>query len=389
MAALPALMILAGLTPTTWLLPSRVGYFLSGAFVCGVLVVGLWADGFPRRMSWVAVILCVYWILLIVQYLSTGTDTFVPYLLLTPLAIASLVIVAPRLIARKPTVFAATLALLVFSLSLVGFGLLFAHYRYGVDAPYLGRPVQETYMLRTASVYGNSNHFGFAALLGTLSGLYLTLETRRWSWAGVTVVLAVALGLADSRSAIVAGVLGAVILFGAADRRVGAVVSAVVVAGSGVVYTSPTFDAALASAADRLAGRIELWRQTWRAATVDPVIGAGFSTNIRVHNTYLGVLLHAGFVAGGVYLLAIAAALVVGAVRATSGELWDAYTFATLVAICLHLVAETSTIGGLTTGGLALALYLGLVTDAWGVDVPIRRLRRIRRALLDRNRTRS
>ncbi|WP_255167314.1 O-antigen ligase family protein [Natrononativus amylolyticus] len=377
-AAVPALLILAGLAPTTWLFPSSVGYLLSGAFVCALVVYGLWATGLPERLPWVAVVLGVYWLGLGVQFLVTGDRTFLPYLALTPLAIAAFVVVAPRLVARKPTAFAATLSLLALGLSVIGFALLVAHFRYGFQAPFLGDHVHEVANVRTASVYTNSNHFGFAALLGALSALYLTLEngTRRWFWACVTVCLAVAVVLSNTRSALVAGAAGVVILFGGLDRRLGIVAAVATVGGAVAVAIFSLFERAVLSALATLLVRFDAWNSAWQAIVADPVVGNGFATGIPVHNSYLGVLLHTGVVVGGVYLLGLAAAGVVGALRAVRGDYWNVYAFAMLVTVCVHLAVETSTIGGLTTGALALALFLGLTTDSWGLRLPTARASR-------------
>lgn len=75
--------------------------------------------------------------LLISQFLVTGTLGFL--FVLTPVSIVSLVVVALRIIQADQTTYAAGIASIVFSLTLIGFRLLALYHTFGLFFPWTGR----------------------------------------------------------------------------------------------------------------------------------------------------------------------------------------------------------------------------------------------------------
>lgn len=375
---LSALLVVAGTLPVTWLLPSVVGYALAGVFVCALLAYELALDGVPERFSPVTILFGLYWLLLFPQFAITGRISFLPYILLTPLTIGALIIGAPRLVERDPQRYAATLTGIVVVLTAIGAVLLLSYHLFGTSFPYTGHGVLGWYPYRIASVFTNSNYFGFAAAIGTLSALYLALEQNRELWRRLFGVLAIATVFSNNRTALVAGLLGALILVRQSNvritRRFSVPVVTGLVLGSTLLVTQVVqmdyFELAWMS----LIGRLRAWEFVFLEATSNPVIGSGFDVEFMVHNSYLGILLHAGFVAGWIYILAIVWAIATGAIRMLSGTLWDAYVFATLVFVAVYMTMESTTIGGLSMSSLLIALYIGLAARPTGgpFDVALR-----------------
>lgn len=360
--AFPAFALVAGLAPVTWLFSSTLGYLLSAAFVASFLAYRpvFSFSVTSRRMRILIALLLTYWVLLIVQFLVTGTLTFLPYIVLTPISIVSLVVIAPRFVHADRTTYAAGIASIVLSLTLIGFLLLAVHHAFGLSFPWTGHQALGEYPWRISSLYGNSNHYGFVAAVGLLAALYLSLETRRRLWMAVAAVVFVGLVLSNARTALVAGSLGAVVLLIRTDLRLG--VAGVLGAVVAVLVASrfPFFDVYIEFAWTSLMGRLAAWRVVWAEAMANPFIGEGFDTGLVVHNSYLSIVLHTGIGAAVLYLLAMWFSFAQAGLKAITGGLWESYLFATLLLITIQLVTETATFSGLSTESLLLGIYMGL-----------------------------
>ncbi|WP_148857887.1 O-antigen ligase family protein [Natronococcus pandeyae] len=300
--------------------------------------------------------------------------TYLPYVFLTPLSIVALVLVAPQLIRYDPLRYAISLSTLVVAFAVIGYLLLLSHHYLGVDASWTGRDSIGGYPVLITSVFENPNHFGIVTTIGTVSVIYAWLETRRTLWAVAIPVLVVAILFSYSRTALAAGAVGTIVLLFKEDRRIGIVVGTAAIVGLLAIVYHPFFEEYYRLADESFAGRMDVWEEAWLAATVDPFVGAAFDSGIRHHNSYVSVLLNAGFVAGGFYLLAVGGALALAARKSIRGDRWDAYVFATLLVICIQFLTESTTFGGLTTMSLLFGLYAGLI-----VQLPTGRLRRYER----------
>lgn len=360
-SSLPAFVILAGLAPVTWLVSSTVGYLASALFVCALLAYGLSRGHLVSVSTPLVLLFAVYWLLLLAQLAVTGATGFLPYVLLTPLVVASLIVVAPRLVLEDRLRYATTLAVLVLALTGIGFVLLGVHLTTGAAFPWTGRRVLGLYPWRIASVYGNSNHYGFVAAIGTLTSLYVALRTRNPRWLLVAVVLLVGVVLSNARIALLGVVCGGVVLCLRYRLLVGVGTAVAVAVGAALALQSPVFETYLEFAAASLARRIVAWSLVVEAIAADPLIGAGFRTDLLIHNAYLAILLNTGVLAGGVYLLILLLSFGTALVRAVRGGLWEAYVFSVLLVLYVQFTVETATIGGLSTESLLLSLYIGLV----------------------------
>lgn len=364
LAAIPALFILIGSLPVSYLLPEPIGYILSGLFVITLVTMALDKRRFEIAQT-PFLLLILYYFAIVCLFVLTQRVSLIPYVLLTPLTIISFVIVSPSLINEDRLSFASSLAKIGIVLGGVGTLLLIAHH-IGFSTPGMtGRRVLGLENLRIASIHTNSNSAGIALGAAAIASLFVYLTVKQPIWAVATAFLATTVVLTNARMVIVALILSfACMLFPyviqGADKTInpkylvgvfsiGAL--AVLLLGGNQLF----IDAIIRS----LEFRLEEWGKAVLYIVESPLLGTD-AEDIRVHNGYFSVLMRFGIVTGGIYLLILFSAVSLSLQRAISGEKWDRYVFASLFFSLLVLGTESATIGGLSVHPLMIAVFVGL-----------------------------
>lgn len=360
LAWMPALFVLTGLAPATWLISTTLGYIISAGFLL-LLTAYVFFDqqtGVESIHTIVITLLILYWIGLIVQFGITTTMGYLPYIFLIPIVIVACMIVAPRLVHTNPLQYAAVLVSITVALTVIGLILLHLDLTTNMSFRFTGRRVLGDYPYRIASIADNSNRYGAIASLGFITAIYLRIETSQRRWTIATTFLLVGVILSNNRTALVASVIGALVLLVGQSRYS---VTTLITGSVGIALAALALPAQYYEAADAsLQARFDSWKLVIAEITSSPFVGAGFETILTVHNAYLGILLNAGLVAGLIYLLALTIAFGHALVKALWGSVWDIYVFAMLVTIGIRLTTSSFTIGGLTEMSLFLALYVSL-----------------------------
>lgn len=374
-AYIPALVIVIGLLPVAWFLPSTYGYLLATTFVTGFLLLAMKTQRISIVQWPVLVGFGIYWAMLLIHYGVTQQLSVIPYVVLVPIAILSLMMVAPPVVERDPTRFATGIVVTVTGIVAIGFLLLLLHV-VGVQTPSMtGRRVLGLVDLRVASVYDNSNHFGFVAAIGTLTGYYIWLETRRRIWIVTTLFIAGGLLMSNARMAVLTTALAITIMSIESHQQLSKLVAMAMQSGRqqrivlpvGVVAIFAVgitvLEGFITEAIESLLLRIEIWATAMTPIVQNPFIGAAFGESLGLHNTYLEIVFQTGVIGGLTYLFALLAACWYSFRRAIIGNRWDRYVFAILLTLMLTHLVETSTVGGLSTESLLFALFIGLAAS--------------------------
>ncbi len=383
-ASVGAALIVAGLAPTTWLVDPAVGYVLSGALLLSIfslaVLYGL-EDGRLAGASLersVVALFALYWIGLVVQFRLTGSTSFVPYILLTPVVCVTLWYVCPPLLLEHPRRFVGGLVGAVTALTLLGLALLVLETITAANFPWTGNSVLGQPGLRVASVYGNSNAFGFAAAVASLGALWAFLESRRRPWGVALLVTLTGLVLSDATMALLAFGAGTAVLLFVRSPMSGLLFAAVGAVAASAFLLTDLGASYLALVIERGGSeRLEFWEVALLQAAEDPVLGAGFDTGLQTHNSFVAIVLNAGYLVGGLYVLAIAGAVAsaLRKVRARNDPSWNGFVLAALTLLALQMLTESFTLGGLSTPSLMLATFVGfaLVDPSEETTIPLSR----------------
>ncbi|WP_394739966.1 hypothetical protein [Natronococcus roseus] len=383
-ASVGAALIVAGLAPTTWLVDPAVGYVISGAILLSIFALGVLYGLEDGRLTGaslerpIVALFGLYWVGLIVQLVLTGSTSFVPYILLMPVVCVTLWYVCPPLLLAHPRQFVGGLVGAVTALTLLGIGLLGLETVTAANFPWTGNSVLGRPGFRVASVYGNSNAFGFAAAVASLGALWAFLESRRQPWGAALLVTLTGLVLSDATMALLSfGTGTAVLLFlrapiaGLAFAAVGAVAaSAFLLTDLGASYLALVIERGGSE-------RLVFWGVALSQAAESPLIGAGFDAGVPTHNSFVAIVLNAGYPVGGVYVLALAGAVAsaLGKVRARNDPSWNGFVLAALTLLALQMLTESFTLGGLSTPSLMLATFVGfaLIDPSGETTIPLSR----------------
>ena len=310
-----------------------------------------------------------YWLALAGNFLLTQRTPILEYLLVTPTAAYVTIVLLPYYIDRDRVFFAKAIATLAVSLTVLGGVLLEVEKRTEERLwIFTGQDVMTFEGLRISSLFAYSDTFGFVMMIGCLTTLYVVLEERNVLWAGVLGISFLGLLLSEADASYVGLFLGAVLLSTAYDLRY--TIGLVSIGAVAVAYMASIghVGAHLESGFNE---RTPLWRASLLRLAEDPLTGIGFGDTAAEiepyiegrrptgpHNSYINILLNTGVVAGGLYLTALWYA----AVRPILGErsAWNRYLLATLLAIFVVMVFETTTLGGLSSMSVFLGLYVGL-----------------------------
>lgn len=362
------LCVMASICVTIWFLPSRIGYLLSGGMLVVALGYGVLTRVAVRTDRVFLGLFGLYWVLLAGNYLVTGTEPLLRYVLVTPIAVGATVVVLPVFIADDRLLFAKLIAGLSVVLTLVGLVMLAMETRTDQQLfEYVAGPVLGYEGYRIVSVFSYWNTYGFMMMVGFLSTLYVYLEERGPVWAFCLSIVFIGLVLSDGDASYVGVGVGG--LFLVAGYSLYAVFGFLVLGmlGTGAMIWTGQLQTLLESG---FTGRIALWEASIRRLQEDPYVGIGFkdnATEIRpysdwpnlagTHNSYLHILLNTGVIAGSVYLLALG----YGALRSVwnAASTWDLYVVGILAAILVHIFFESVTLGGLSMSSVFLGIYLG------------------------------
>lgn len=361
--------VLASVLVTVLYLPQRVGYLVSFAFLSLVLVIAVFTGVSFDTDRVFLVLFALYWVLLAGNYFVTETPTLLPYIVVTPVAVAATVVVLPQFIEDDRMVFAKLLVALGVVFTVIGVAMLVMETRTEEELfQYVGGDVMGFEGLRIASVFSYWNTYGFMMMVGTLSALYVYLEERGPAWAVCLGIALLGLALSEGDASYVGVIAGGFVLVTGYSLVAVLVFLILSLFGMGVMIWTGQLQELLASG---LTGRVALWEASIRRLQDDPYFGIGFMepaeeiapysdwpNRAGPHNSYIHILLNTGLIAGIVYLVALG----YGTVRSfrTVSSNWDLYIAGTLTAILVHMVFESVTLGGLSMTSVFLGIFLGL-----------------------------
>ncbi|AGB39028.1 O-antigen ligase family protein [Natronococcus occultus] len=366
-AAVGAAIVLAGAAPTTWLLESTVGYVLAGAILAALLAAGIARNAEDGRLETVVLerlvvaVLALYWLGLVGQFALTGSLSVLAYVVLTPIVVLTLWYGCLPIVLADPRSFLGGFVGTVSALTLLGVGLLVLEWGTALAFPWTGNNVFGIPGLRVASIYGNPNAFGFAAAVASLGALWATLETRRRRWAATLPVPLAGLVLSDATMALMAFGAATAVLLVLRSPTLG-----LAVAGSGAVLAVGFFQTDLGASYLTLlverggSERVAFWTAALSRAAENPLVGAGFDHGLPTHNSIVAIVLNAGVLVGGLYVLVIAGAVRSALAKARTGTPWDGFVLAAMTLLVVQMLTESFTLGGLSTTSLVLATFVGL-----------------------------
>ncbi len=361
--------VLASICVTVWFLPSQIGYLLSGGMLLVAIGYGVLTGVSIRTDRVFLVLFGLYWLALAGNYYVTRTDPLLLYVLVTPIAVGATVVVLPALIADDRLVFAKLLTGVSLLLTFVGLGMLAMETRTDEQLfAYVAGPVLGYEGYRITSVFSYWNTYGFLMMVGFLSSLYVYLEERGVLWALSLLIAFAGLVLSNGEAAYVGAGAGGIVMAAGYSFSVFLGFLLLGIASTGTMVRTGQLQALFDSG---LSGRLSLWEGTVRRLLDDPYVGIGFEnpgaeimpysdwkTGVGPHNAYLHILLNTGIIAGSIYLVALA----YGALRSmwSLTTTWDFYVVGVLIAILVHIVFESVTLGGLSMTSVFFGLFLGL-----------------------------
>ncbi|MFU8867598.1 O-antigen ligase family protein [Natronococcus sp.] len=362
-----AALVAAGLAPTTWLVDPAVGYVLSGTVLLSIFALGALSGLEDGRLTGaslerpIVALFALYWVGLVVQFGLTGSTSFVPYVLLTPLVCVTLWYVVPPLILERPRAFVGGLVGAVVALTLLGIALLVVETVTAANFPWTGNRVFGQPGLRVASIYGNPNAFGFAAAVASLGALWASLESRHRRWTAALLVTLAGLVLSDATMALLSFGAGTAALLFARSPKSGLAFAAVGALTASAVLLTDLGASYLALVIERGGSeRLEFWQVALSRAAENPVLGAGFDAGIPTHNSFVAIALNAGYLVGGVYVLALVGTVASALRKARDDPSWNGFVLAALTLLAFQMLTESFTLGGLSTMSLLLATFVGL-----------------------------
>lgn len=366
-----SLLILAGLAPVTWLFPTTLGYILSGSFVLAMLGLSIYNGSVLRVQRPVFIGLGVYWLVLVAHLVFTDSTGIIPYILLLPLVVVALMTGGAHLIENDPTGFATGVVVLSSTLVIIGLVILWGYlWGWWPAISMTGRPALGLFRLRIASIYGNSNHLGFTAAFGALSATYLWQTTKQNHWRIFIGFLIGGTAMANARTSLIAGVVGIGIIVIHTRRQAMRLVPLGVLAAAGFAVT--LLSGFVTELLSSLLLRLETWGVTIQAIAAEPWIGAAWSSSFGTHNIFLTVIHQTGIIGGVSYIAIHVLALMYAARRSFDGSTFDRYVFAVVVFLLTTQFFSTSSLGGLTTPSLLLAVFIGLAARNGSVLLPWR-----------------
>ncbi|MFC4989696.1 O-antigen ligase family protein [Saliphagus infecundisoli] len=354
-----SLALLVGALPTTWLLPKLVGYLLSGVFVIVILALTIQSARIVVPHWPVLAGLGVYWIVLIVHLGLTGSPSVIPYIGLVPLTIVALVFGGAQLIWENRGEWAVGVVTITTLLAICGFLLLAFHVVLDWGGLSMtGRRTLGMFNLRISSIYDNSNHLGFTSAVGAVTAIYLWQENKLSRWIILGVFLYFSIVMANARASVVAATLaiGIMVVHNRRQVKILLPIATLTLVAATITILSEFLDELVRS----LTLRFDTWVTTIDTIITDPLIGAAWDASLGSHNMFIIVMYQAGLIGGLAYIGAHLFALWYAVRAALSGNTWDRYVCAMLVFLLVTQFFSTSTLGGLTTPSLLLALFVGL-----------------------------
>lgn len=362
---LAVLAIAASIAPTTWFLPSFQGYLISGAMLCFIIGYGvLFADLRITIDSAFLILFGGYWIGLVVHYLYLPNPNLLEYVLVTPVTVFATVVVLPRFVETRPQTFAMGLVLLSVAVMGIGVLMLWGLLPAGGGAErFVGQTVMGLSSIRTSSVFYNPNSYGFFMMVGSLAALYLVLARGGLVWFATLGLCLLGLFMSEGDAAILGLGSGLILVLSGRSRLLSFVGIGVSIAAIYAMIRVGHFSEVMETT---LMIRVDLWVLSFERLAVDPLWGIGFvdaSSEIGgthgPHNSYIEVLLHAGVIAGTLYLGALIYAVGCGIRRRWT--LWTGFTVGTAASVLTYMLFESLILGGLSTSSVVLGLTVGLM----------------------------
>ena len=377
-SVLALLPVISSLTITTWFFPQELGYIITGATLVAVAAYGalayriLDAEIQIQVDSLFFILMGGYWIGLLIHYYYAPHTELLQYILVTPLAVVTTVLVIPALIDGRRETFTMGLTVVAVVVSLIGLGMLWIDARTGVDLYRVGGSVMGIDGIRTISIFHNPNTYGFFMMAGSLAALYTYLARRGALWFGALLLCLLGLLLSEGDAAFVGFAGGAVLVLSGPDRQYGFFGLIVVVIA---IYVAIRLGHVGDIMGERLMNRANRWVSSLERLAQDPMLGIGFADTAEEigeargpHNSYIYPLLNAGIIPGGLYLGALVYALGQG-IR-TRWTTWTGFVVGMTVAIFLYMGFESLFLGGLSISSILLGVCLGLLLYPSGATNP-------------------
>ncbi|WP_245549648.1 O-antigen ligase family protein [Natronococcus occultus] len=298
---------------------------------------------------------------MVVHYSHSPHIEILQYILVTPLAVFTTVVILPALIDGRRQVFTMGITLITVVSSLIGIVVLWQEP--SELSRYIGSPVLGIGNLRTTSIFHNPNTYGFFMMAGSLAALYTYLTRRGAVWLGALGLCLLGLFMSGGDAAFVGFVAGAVLVLSGPDYRFGFFGLLFAVVG---VYIAIQLGHVTDVMEGTLMQRVDRWVASLERLAQNPLLGIGFANTasqigeeIGPHNSYIYPLLNTGIIAGGFYLGALIYAL--GQGLRTWWTPWTGFVVGLTVAIFLYMGFESLFLGGLSVSSILLGLSLGLL----------------------------
>ncbi|ELY51187.1 hypothetical protein C493_17786 [Natronolimnohabitans innermongolicus JCM 12255] len=377
--------IVASVAPSTWYFSTDQGYLLSGAVLAAIIVYGVLFTSVRLSADPAFLVLFGgYWLGLVAQYRFHDPHTELFYVALSaPLAVFATVVVLPRFVAGRRQTFAMALTLAAVAAALIGLLVLWWAGTADTDLPdFVGEEVMGLYAIRTVSVFGNPNPYGFFMMVGCLAALYTVLVRGGFVWVAALGLCVLGLVMSEGDAALAGVSVGSVIVLAGRHRLLSFLGIGVGIVGLyGMIRTGHVPEVMQTT----LLNRIERWVRSVELLADEPLWGIGFAdvgsqlgigrefdhssiypplssdtgTSSGPHNSYVYPLLSTGVIAGSLYL----GSLVYALGRGIRGHwtTWKAYVVGTAAGIYVFMAFESHFLGGLSVSSIVFGLFVGLM----------------------------
>ncbi len=377
--------ILVAIGPSSWLVGTDRGYLLSAVALALVTTYAvIFTDVGFRTKPLFLVLFGGYWLGLVAHYLFHEPHIqLLAFILTTPLAVGTTVVILPQFVERRPQTFTMGLSLASSVLALVGVVVLWQSGPLPQEsARFVGEEVMGLVGIRTVSVFSNPNPYGFVMMVGSLAALYTVLVRGGIIWVVTLGVNVFGLVMSEGDAALVGLFIGAVIVVSSRDKLL-----SVLGVGVGIiaVYGGIRLGHVPEVMQTTLLDRVDRWVRSLELLAADPLWGIGFAevgehigigqafdhsqfvpplsgdtgTSSGPHSSYVYPLLTTGVIAGSLYLGSLAYALGCGIRRRWTP--WTAYVVGTAVAIGVYMCFESHVLGGVSVSAVVFGLFLGLM----------------------------
>ncbi len=379
------LTILVTIAPSSWLVTTDRGYWISLVVLAVVAIFGiLFTNARVTTRPAFLVVFGGYWLGLVAHHWLHDPHTQLWYLIIsTPIAVFTTVVILPQFVRGRPQTFTMGLTLASVTLALVGIWVL---WQAGSGNPpvsrFVGEEVMGLYAIRTVSVFSNPNPYGFFMMIGSLAALYTALVRGGALWYGTLGLCLLGLVMSEGDAALVGFLIGAIIVLSgrhAVLSYLGIGVGVLVLYGLiRIGHVPEVMETTLMSRVDRWVRSLELLiaEPLWGIgfATVGSEIGIGrefdhssmfpplssvTGTSSGPHNSFIYPFLSAGLITGALYVGAVMYALACG-IRAR-WTAWNAYVVGTASGLYVYMVFESHILGVPNVSSVIFGLFVGLL----------------------------